>query len=378
MGVLPIERDVGRFKNIVRGQVGKHLKKFMSSDELIGRQGRDIVKIPLPRIELPHFRFGKNRGGVGQGEGEEGDELGPGQPGDKPGSGGSEAGAHFLELWEVVEMVIDELLQYIELPDLLPLAGEVVEKILKVMGLTRNPTSLVAKKATMRNVLAKVAVPGQLDWARYMSDRRFQIFKNVKEIELPSHNLELVYIFDISGSITQNKREIIRQMMFWLDAMFDRLYKDRGTVSRTYFAHDTEVYRLPKKEAMEISTGGGTVVSVALRALLEHTKRHSDANLITVYLGDGENFGASDDELCGQLLKQLMLEHPWFRGFYYGSICPSSYSSLLNELRKVTNGLATGLGTNVFRDTTINDLEEVPNGILGLFGRKGAIAEAGL
>ena len=48
----------------------------------LGRQGKDVISIPLPAIELPRFRFGANQGkGVGQGPGEAGDAVdGDGQP----------------------------------------------------------------------------------------------------------------------------------------------------------------------------------------------------------------------------------------------------------------------------------------------------------
>jgi uncharacterized sporulation protein YeaH/YhbH (DUF444 family) len=76
-----IDRDVKRFKQIVRGVIKKEFRKYLTQGELIGRQGKHIVSIPLPQIEIPRIRFGsKAAGGVGQGEGESGDAL-DGQPG---------------------------------------------------------------------------------------------------------------------------------------------------------------------------------------------------------------------------------------------------------------------------------------------------------
>src|SRR2546430_13899502 len=72
-----IDRDVKRFKEIVRGVVKKEFRKYLTQGELIGRQGKHIVSIPLPQIEIPRFRFNwKDTGGIGQGEGEEGAALG--------------------------------------------------------------------------------------------------------------------------------------------------------------------------------------------------------------------------------------------------------------------------------------------------------------
>ena len=74
---LRIDQDHGRFKQIVRGRIRKNLRQYISQGELIGKQGKDVVSIPIPQIDIPKLRYGdKQRGGVGQGDGEEGDPLG--------------------------------------------------------------------------------------------------------------------------------------------------------------------------------------------------------------------------------------------------------------------------------------------------------------
>ncbi|MCZ6695265.1 MAG: DUF444 family protein, partial [Acidobacteria bacterium] len=68
--ILRIERDHNRFRQIVRGRIKKELKKYISSGELIGRRGKDLISIPLPQIHIPQFIYGrKQTGGVGQGDG---------------------------------------------------------------------------------------------------------------------------------------------------------------------------------------------------------------------------------------------------------------------------------------------------------------------
>ncbi|RPI88514.1 MAG: DUF444 family protein, partial [Planctomycetaceae bacterium] len=75
----PIDHDLQRFKQIVRGKVRENLKKYITHGELIGRQGKDYVSIPVPSIDIPHFRHGqKGSGGVGQGDGKIGTPIGRG------------------------------------------------------------------------------------------------------------------------------------------------------------------------------------------------------------------------------------------------------------------------------------------------------------
>ena len=76
---MRIEHDLSRFKQIVRGKIRQNLRKYVTHGEMIGRKGRDLVSIPLPQLDVPHFRFGKNgSGGVGQGDGEQGTSVGSG------------------------------------------------------------------------------------------------------------------------------------------------------------------------------------------------------------------------------------------------------------------------------------------------------------
>ena len=83
--------DTRRFKQIVRGRIRKNLRKYVTHGEMIGRKGRDLVSIPIPQLDIPHFRFGDNgAGGVGQGDGEEGQPLGKGG---NPQSGSGKAGS---------------------------------------------------------------------------------------------------------------------------------------------------------------------------------------------------------------------------------------------------------------------------------------------
>ncbi|MEK6899848.1 MAG: DUF444 family protein [Nanoarchaeota archaeon] len=88
---LKIDRDHSRFKQIVRGRIKKDLGKYIiTNDEILGKKGEEIIKIPLPRIDIPRFKYDfRQLGGVGQGDGEVGDILGSegSGTGNKPGLG---------------------------------------------------------------------------------------------------------------------------------------------------------------------------------------------------------------------------------------------------------------------------------------------------
>ena len=67
--VLKIEKDHQRFRQIVKGRIRDDLRKFLTKGELIGKEGKHLISIPVRGIELPHFRYGDNSAGVGAGDG---------------------------------------------------------------------------------------------------------------------------------------------------------------------------------------------------------------------------------------------------------------------------------------------------------------------
>src|SRR5262245_34551640 len=120
-----INRDNDRFRQIVRGKIRDNLRKYMTHGEMIGRRGRDLVSIPIPQLDVPDFRYGQNgSGGVGQGDGEVGQPLGPGQQGDGKGEAGSEPGGHIMEVDVSLEELAAILGDELELPRIEPKGRE--------------------------------------------------------------------------------------------------------------------------------------------------------------------------------------------------------------------------------------------------------------
>src|SRR5438876_11485081 len=120
---LNIDHDHRRFRQIVRGKIRENLRKYITHGEMIGRKGRDLVSIPLPQLDVPHFRYGKNgSGGTGQGDGEIGQPIagGGGKQGDGKGEAGSEPGAHILEVDVPLEELAAIFGEELELPRIEP------------------------------------------------------------------------------------------------------------------------------------------------------------------------------------------------------------------------------------------------------------------
>ena len=52
--ILKIEKDHQRFRQIVKGRIRDDLRKFLTKGELIGKEGKHLISIPVRGIDLPH------------------------------------------------------------------------------------------------------------------------------------------------------------------------------------------------------------------------------------------------------------------------------------------------------------------------------------
>jgi hypothetical protein len=205
--VNKIKQDHRRFKQIVRGKIKQNLRRYMSKGELTAKKGNDIVKVPIPRVDIPRFRYGKKQtGGVGQGEGEVGDSLGDGEQ--APGQGaqaGDQAGDHALEVDVTLEELAEIMAEELELPNIEPKGTERLETIRsKYTGIrSTGPESLKHFKRTFKTALRRMVSTGEYDpddpvIVPIRDDKRFRSWK---ETSMPQSNAVIVYMMDVSGSM---------------------------------------------------------------------------------------------------------------------------------------------------------------------------------
>lgn len=331
--LLSIEQDVGRFRQIVRGQIKRNLRKYMSNRELIGRRGKDLVSIPVPEIELPHFRFGEPRGGVGQGEGDIGTPIGRGEPGDGDGRAGDQPGQHILEVELTLQELAEILGEELELPRIQPKGKRNVEgEIARYTGLSRvGPESLRHFKRTYREALKRQLASGTYDPDHPViipirEDKRYRSWKVYPQ---PESNAVVIYMMDVSGSMTQRKKELVRLTAFWIDTWLRAHYKNLTT---RYIVHDAAAREVDADTFYHLRESGGTRISSAYALCSEIIQQEYDPedwNLYGFHFSDGENFGEEDDRRCLELLAEKLL--PAMNLFCYGQV-RSAYGEQFIEI----------------------------------------------
>lgn len=356
--MLNIDRDLGRFRDIVKGRVRKDLRKYMSSGELIGRQGGKTVSVPIHQIGIPRFRYGENKSGIGQGDGDDEGE-GPGQ-GQKAGEG---AGEHMIEVEMSVEELAEILGEELSLPRIEPKGNKSSKTIRsKYKGIApTGPESLRHFKRTYRRALQRTIAAGHFDPRRPVivpirEDRRYRSAVEEKE---PRSAAVLIYMMDVSGSMGKEQKEIVRSEAFWIDAWIRHNYDD---VETRFIIHDATAREVDRDTFFRTRESGGTLISSAYRLALEIMDKdypHSDWNIYPFHFSDGDNWSQSDTKACVQLLQERII--PVCNQFSYAQV-DSQYGSgqFLKDLQDVfAKNPAVGLSRIASRDGIMDSIKEL-------------------
>ena len=328
---MRIEQDHRRFRQIVRGQIKKHLRKYISHGELITRRGKDTISIPIPQIEIPRFRYGtKNSGGVGQGDGDIGDPVSPSDSGEAgTGQGAGEMpGEHALE----VEVDLGELAQILgeelELPRIQP-RGErqiSIEKDKYASIRRTGPESLRHFKRTFREALKRQIASGLYSFKNpiIIPIREDKRYRSWKLSTVPQSNAVIIYMMDVSGSMGDEQKEIVRITSFWIDTWLRHNY--RGIESR-YIIHDATAREVDAHTFFHTRESGGTMISSAYQLcqkIIEEDYPLDQWNIYPFHFSDGDNWSQDDTSRCIRILREFLLPHSNI--FCYGQV-ESPYGS---------------------------------------------------
>lgn len=323
MSIGHIEKDRQTFRKLVRGLVKKGLRKYMGQKELIGRKGDQIVSIPVPQIDIPNFRYEtRGIGGTGRGEGDVGTPIAY-EPGEgEPGQAGNLPGQHVLE----VELTLEELAQMLgeelELPNIEPKGKKnIIEEVEEYTGISRTgPESLRHFKRTYKEALKRQIAAGEYDPTNpivipVQEDKRYRSWKYKPS---PESNAIIFFMMDVSGSMADEQKEIVRLEAFWIDLWLRSQYKH---VERCYIVHDAKAERVDEHTFYNTRESGGTLISSAYTLcdqIINKDYPAIDWNIYPFHFSDGDNWGDGDTQKCIDLLNDSLL--PKSNLFCYGQV----------------------------------------------------------
>ena len=337
---LKIDQDHSRFRAIVRGKIRQNLRRYISQGELIGRKGKELVSIPIPQIDIPRFIYGdKQKGGVGQGKGDVGDPVGgqEAEGDDGQGQAGQDAGSHVLEVDVTLDELADILGEELQLPAIENKGkNRIVSAKDRYTGIRRvGPDSLKHFKRTYKEALRRAVASGIYDPKEPIivpqhDDRRFRSWK--EDVE-PVANAVIIYMMDVSGSMGDEQKEIVRIESFWIDTWLRRQYQ--GLESR-YIIHDAVAREVDRDTFFRTRESGGTMISSAYKLCGQLIDQHypsSEWNIYPFHFSDGDNWSMDDTLSCIELLKTDILTR--VNMFAYGQVeSPYGSGQFVKDLRE--------------------------------------------
>jgi uncharacterized sporulation protein YeaH/YhbH (DUF444 family) len=343
-----INRDVRRFRQIGEGE-RMDLKEFIKKGQMGQNIQIPIKIIDLPGFEYDQ----RQQGGVGQGDAEEGDPVDADEEGDEPGDPGDDSAEHeYYEMdpEEFAEELADELglnfedkgqkvvevsegdfnetrragpdstldtehlfKQAIKRHVAMYTDIEYVKDMLRVRGYGPDRVWTWASKNNVNIPRSRIEELSEdiEDKTRYdspddiernltrrpprssYSNLQFRSdderYRSPETVEEPQHNAVVVNIRDVSGSMRENKRELVERVFTPMDWYLQGKYDN---VEFVYIAHDATAWKVNRDEFFGIQSGGGTKVSTAYELIQQEILNKypwSEWNRYVFAAGDGEN-----------------------------------------------------------------------------------------
>jgi uncharacterized sporulation protein YeaH/YhbH (DUF444 family) len=170
------------------------------------------------------------------------------------------------------------------------------------------------KKATIFNNIKRNAMKGKARIGGFINeDIKYRVWEH--RIERHS-NASVILAMDRSGSMTTEKKYIVRSFFWWMTKFIEKKYDN---VELVFIAHDIDAKEVEEENFFTISDYGGTMVSSAFRLAKEIIENRFPTNSWNNYVfafSDGDNW-SEDNDRCVQSVKDLI---PLCQAIGYGEV----------------------------------------------------------
>jgi uncharacterized sporulation protein YeaH/YhbH (DUF444 family) len=144
-----------------------------------------------------------------------------------------------------------------------------------------------------------------------------KVYKSWQITHVPESNAVIFYMMDVSGSMGDEQKELVRTTAFWIDTWLRSQYK---TMESRYVTHDAAAREVDQETFYKTRESGGTAISTAYRLcsdIITDDYSPQDWNIYVFHFSDGDNL-LSDNEVCFKILKEELL--PKVNLFCYGQV----------------------------------------------------------
>lgn len=395
--------DRRRHRELVEESIKKNLGNIIAEESIIGKSRDKKIKIPIRGIKEFQFVYGRNKPGVGSGNGNEkrGDKFsGEAQNGNGKGKAGNQEGEEIYETEITIEEVIRYLFDDLNLPDIdKKQLSQLEEKSYRKLGYQHKgiPPRLAKKRSTIEKIKRKQATKRALNELRQdqgekntdnevdsideienntnimyenigvkgsainpnseTAENRFPFIEDdlryyrIKEDNKRDYNAVVLCIMDVSGSMDQTKKYLARSFYFLLYQFLQLKYTN---VEVVFIAHTTTAKEVNEKEFFHRGESGGTYISSGYEKALEIiAERYSPSNwnIYAFHCSDGDNW-SEDNKKAVDSAKRLC---EVCNLFGYGEIVPGYYSMGST----IKSELQSKIDSKNFAAISINKKEDV-------------------
>lgn len=313
--------DRFRHRKLVEDSIKKDIGNIIAEESIIGKSKDKKIKIPIKGIKEYRFIYGKNKPGVGSGNGNEkrGDVIGNDQI-EKVGEGdqaGNNEGEDIYETEITVEELINYLFDDLDLPYMERKKFNEIESEKKFKRLGYQRKGIKPRLAKKRSVIEKLkrekaSYRGKtLDIDKEDSEKERFPFKEDdlryyhlrKDVKRES-NAVVICIMDTSGSMNITKKYIARSFFFLLYQFVRLKYLN---VKVVFVSHSTIAKEVNEDEFFHKGQSGGTYISSGYQKALEIIEKRYNPSVWNVYAfhcSDGDNW-REDNEKAVQQAKKL-------------------------------------------------------------------------
>lgn len=301
-------RDEERHNEKVKESIKDNLDSVVSDGTIITADphSKRVVKVPMRSLELPRFRYGDQKQGIGTGDGGEqaGDTVkdGPGK--------GKEAGDQPGQEYYEAEMAIEEIQQLVfadlGLPRVKPKGAKDLESdqaVFNEVRKKRTTNNLDLGRTVLQNMFRNAQESGVAKISN-ISPEDYRV-RTWEEEKRPENSAVVIAMADISGSMGDFEKYITRSFCWWTVGFLRSKYPKVDVV---FVAHDTEAYEVSEEQFFTRGMGGGTKCSSANRMALDIVAERypsTSYNIYPLHFSDGDNW-SGDNEECVSLVQQLL------------------------------------------------------------------------
>jgi sporulation protein YhbH len=295
-------RDALHHRERLRKKITEQLKERIGEEDIVAAGPEKRIRVPVKGTKRWQFIHDRRQGeGVGQGDGQRGDVLGPPGDGDPRGDAGTEPGEEIYEVWLDMDDVEELLFSELSLPRLKPKTGDIEVTEIAYDQIARNGPQL-DKKSTLRENLLRNAKQGRVSIGGI--DKPDLRYLSYRDLPRPRNRAVIFLAMDVSGSMTVARKRMARLFFYWCVQFLRSRYEQTEIV---FLSHTTEAREVSEEEFFGRVESGGTRVSSAFEAVQGIQRDRfpaDDWNIYVLHVSDGDNFGA-DNKRALELIEAL-------------------------------------------------------------------------